>query len=159
VSQLLLGGVHLEPVPSQSDYTTAMAQNLRAYLLSQFMAKTGVTLLVDNLVDSYNAPDVNDGNGKCRRLVLSEGAGTPITAATSDKPSRPPRLVLASTSMMSSITHWIATAQARTSAASTSLPSWTLRTHPCFRSVCSAYLSSRRTFQWSCLSRVCRSSV
>lgn len=90
--QLLLGGVHLQPVPSQSDYTAAIAHNLRAYLLSQFMAKTGVTLLVDNIVESCNALDVNDGNGKCRRLVLSEGAGTPITAATSDKPANLPDL-------------------------------------------------------------------
>lgn len=93
--QLLLGGVHLEPVPSQSNYTATIAHNLRAYLLSQSTTKTGVTLLVDNIVESCDAPDVNDvndGNGKCRRLVLSEGAGTPITAATSDKPANLPGL-------------------------------------------------------------------
>jgi hypothetical protein len=126
--QLLLGGVHLQPVPSQSDYTTAIAHNLRAYLLSQFIAKPGVTLLVDNLVVSCDAPNVIDGNGECRRLVLSEGAGTPSQPR---RPTNPPtfpisRPFLASTLTMPSTTHWIAMARARTLAASTSLPSSTL---------------------------------
>ncbi|KAI9708524.1 MAG: hypothetical protein M1820_003986 [Bogoriella megaspora] len=84
-ADLLVNGYHLSSVPSVNDFTNSIAQNLKSYLIAQMMANTGMTLLIDSIVESCDFPDSNDGNGKCRRLVYAE-PNTPVTVATVDRP-------------------------------------------------------------------------
>ncbi|OAG43667.1 hypothetical protein AYO21_02253 [Fonsecaea monophora] len=88
-AQILLGGVQLNSVPSQSDYATIMAQNLRAFLLAEAMNKIQMLQIVDNLVAvcQNNPEDTLSADGsQCRRFGLPEGGGTVPTAVTIDHP-------------------------------------------------------------------------
>ncbi|KAF2664421.1 hypothetical protein BT63DRAFT_459909 [Microthyrium microscopicum] len=89
--QVLLGGAHLNPVMSQSDYASAMAQNIRAYLLSMAMSKIGMTLVVDNIVSTCANNDPEDflspDGAVCQRFRLPEDEGTTVTLTSGDHPN------------------------------------------------------------------------
>ncbi|KIX92647.1 uncharacterized protein Z520_11676 [Fonsecaea multimorphosa CBS 102226] len=89
-AQILLGGVQLNPVPSQSDYATIMAQNLRTFLLAEAMNKIQMLQIVDNIVadcDSGPEDTLSADGSQCRRFGLPEGDGTIPTAVTIDHPN------------------------------------------------------------------------
>lgn len=85
-SQLLKDGVHLAPVTSVQDYQNIMEQNLKTYLISQMMANNGMILIVDSITAACDGPDINDGNGHCRRFRYPI-EGFFATAASADHPN------------------------------------------------------------------------
>ncbi|OAP65257.1 hypothetical protein AYL99_01229 [Fonsecaea erecta] len=89
-AQVLLGGVQLNAVPSQSDYATIMAQNLRAFLLAEAMNKIQMLQVVDNIVsecDSGPEDTLSADGSQCRRFGLPEDDATIPTAVTIDHPN------------------------------------------------------------------------
>ncbi|KAK4953616.1 hypothetical protein LTR10_008219 [Elasticomyces elasticus] len=80
---LLRDGVHLGPVISQDDYKKATKQNMRSYLIAQFLANAGAIFAQDGIC---SGPDLFEASkGKiCLHFGYSEGAGVPATGVTID---------------------------------------------------------------------------
>ena len=83
LSNLLAGGAVLATQP-QEMYTAAVKRNMKAYLMAQMMANTDVILLLDDVLESCDSGDINDGT-RCRRFGYRE-PNFPPTAVTIDRP-------------------------------------------------------------------------